>query len=128
MWQAILGLIGGPVVKAAVDAYRAKLDAGNTADHIAADLAARELAVQQAELEAQSKLRTAEVGHPFEPDKLMGYAVALYFGKLLVWDKMLGLGQTDPLAGWAAVTANLVVVSYFGKRGFENIARIWRGR
>jgi hypothetical protein len=47
-------------------------------------------------------------------------------GKLLVWDKILGLGTTDPLAGFASVTANLVVSFYFAKRGFENIARIIR--
>jgi hypothetical protein len=45
-------------------------------------------------------------------------------GKLLVWDKVLGLGVTDPLAGFASVTANLVVSFYFTKRGFENVARI----
>ncbi|UWU88538.1 MULTISPECIES: hypothetical protein [Bradyrhizobium] len=45
-------------------------------------------------------------------------------GKLLVWDKVLGLGSTDALAGFAAVTANLVVSFYFAKRGFENVARI----
>ncbi|WP_249144415.1 hypothetical protein [Bradyrhizobium lablabi] len=47
-------------------------------------------------------------------------------GKLLVWDKVLGLGVTDPLAGFAAATANLVVAFYFAKRGFENVARIIR--
>jgi len=45
-------------------------------------------------------------------------------GKLLVWDKVLGLGTTDPLAGFASVTSNLVVSFYFTKRGFENVARI----
>jgi hypothetical protein len=44
--------------------------------------------------------------------------------KLLVWDKVLGLGTTDPLAGFASVTPNLVVSFYFAKRGFENVARI----
>jgi phage terminase large subunit len=44
--------------------------------------------------------------------------------KLLVWDKVLGLGTTDPLAGFAAITSNLVVSFYFAKRGFENVARI----
>lgn len=45
-------------------------------------------------------------------------------GKLLIWDKVLGLGTTDSLAGFASVTANLVVSFYFAKRGFENVARI----
>jgi hypothetical protein len=47
-------------------------------------------------------------------------------GKLLIWDKVLGLGVTDPLGGFAAVTSNLVVSFYFAKRGFENVARIIR--
>jgi hypothetical protein len=47
-------------------------------------------------------------------------------GGLLIWDKVLGLGTTDPLAGFAAVTSNLVVSFYFAKRGFENVARIIR--
>jgi len=46
--------------------------------------------------------------------------------KLLVFDKVLGLGTTDPLAGFAATTSNLVVSFYFAKRGFENVARIIR--
>ncbi|WP_368507501.1 hypothetical protein [Bradyrhizobium lupini] len=66
----------------------------------------------------------AEIGHWREPDKLMGYCVALYFAKLLVWDKVLGFGSTDALAGFAAITANLVVSFYFTKRGFENFERI----
>ena len=47
-------------------------------------------------------------------------------GKLLLWDKVLGLGTTDPLAGFAATTSNVVVSFYFAKRGFENVARIIR--
>lgn len=50
--------------------------------------------------------------------------MTIYFSKLLVWDKVIGLGSTDPLAGFAAITANLVVSFYFAKRGFENVARI----
>jgi len=46
--------------------------------------------------------------------------------KLLAWDKVLGLGTTDPLAGFASVTSNLVVSFYFAKRGFENVAKIIR--
>ena len=45
-------------------------------------------------------------------------------GKLLIFDKVMGLGTTDPLSGFSAVTSNLVVSFYFAKRGFENVARI----
>lgn len=124
--QPLLNFFGGPVVKGVVDAYKAKLEAGNDADRIAADLAGRELAVQQKEIEVQAQLRIAQIGRWYEPEKLMGYAVAVYIAKLLIWDKVLGWGSTDPLLGWIEVTANLIVVSYFGKRGFENVARILR--
>ena len=124
MWMTILSFIGGPVIKGLIDAYQAKLKAGNTSEKIAADLAANEIAAQTAETQAITQYRIAEIGHPFEPDKLMGYFVAIYFGKLLIWDKVLGLGVTDGLSGFAATTANLVVSFYFVKRGFENVARI----
>lgn len=114
----------GPVFDDLLKGYQAKLAAGNTSESIAAGLAAKEMALQQRELELQTQLRVAEIGHPWEPDKLMGYFVAIYFGKLLIWDKVMGLGATDGLQGFAATTSNLVVSFYFAKRGFENIARI----
>jgi hypothetical protein len=126
MWMAIISFLGGPVIKSLVDAYNAKLKAGNVDNKIAADLAASEIAAQVSETTAISQYRIAEIGHWYEPDKLMGYCVAIYFSKLLVWDKVLGLGTTDPLAGFSAVTSNLVVSFYFAKRGFENVARIIR--
>jgi hypothetical protein len=128
MWFALAkwlaGFVTGPVFDDLLKGYQAKLAAGNTSESIAADLAAKELAVQTRELELQTQLRVAEIGHPFEPDRLMGYCVAVYFFKLLIWDKVLGLGTTDGLAGFASSTANLIVASYFAKRGFENVARI----
>ena len=126
MWMTIISFLGGPVIKGLIDAYQAKLKAGNADNKIAADLAATEIAAQSAEANAILQYRTAELGRWYEPDKLMGYCVAVYFSKLLIWDKVLGLGTTDPLAGFAAVTSNLVVSFYFAKRGFENVARIIR--
>lgn len=124
IWQAIISFIGGPVIKGLIDAYNAKLKAENTSEKIATDLAASEIAAQTAETQAQTQYRIAELGYWYEPDKIMGYAVAVYVGKILIWDKVLGLGSTDPLAGWIEITANLIVSFYFAKRGFENVARI----
>jgi hypothetical protein len=113
-----------PVVSGLINAYKAKLAAGNTSEKIASETASVEIVAQVSETNAIMQYRIAEIGHWYEPDKLMGYFVAAYFGKLLVWDKVLGLGVTDGLTGFAATTANLVVAMYFGKRGFENVARI----
>jgi hypothetical protein len=124
MWMAILSFLGGPVIKGLIDAYQTKLKAGNVDSKIAADLAAGEIAAQTAETQAQTQYRIAALGYWYEPDKIMGYCVAVYVAKLLIWDKVLGLGTTDPLVGWIEVTANLIVGSYFAKRTFENVARI----
>jgi hypothetical protein len=118
--------LGGPFLTAALQAYQAKLNSDGAIATVKEQLAIQELSLQARELELQTQYRIATIGRWYEPDHLMGYAVAIYFGKLLVWDKVLAWGVTDSLAGWAAVTANLIVVFYFGKRGFENIVKIWR--
>lgn len=124
MWLTILSFLGGPVVSGLIKAYQAKLAAGNTSERIAADVATSEIAAQQIEIQAQTNLKIAEIGHAFEPEKLAFYVWLVYFAKCLIWDKVLGLGSTDAMAGAVAVWSNLIVSFYFAKRGFENIARI----
>lgn len=125
-WQSIIGFLGGPVISGLISAYREKLKAGNVDNKIAADLAASEIAAQQIEIQAQTNLKIAEIGHPWEVEKLFAYVTLFYYSKLLLWDKVLGLGSTDPLTGWALWAANLIIGFYFAKRGFENVARIIR--
>jgi len=122
--MAIISFLGGPVIKGLIDAYNLKLKAANADAKIAADLAATEIAAQQSEIQAQTQLKIAEIGHHWEVEKLFAYVTLLYYGKLLVWDKVLGLGSTDPLTGWALWAANLIIGFYFVKRGFANVARI----
>lgn len=124
MWMTIISFLGGPVIKGLIDAYQAHLTATTTDKQTAADLAGKEIAAQTAETNAITQYRIAEIGHWYEPDKLMGYCVAFYLAKLLIWDKCFGLGTTDPLLGWSGTVATAVVSFYFTKRGFENVARI----
>lgn len=124
MWVTILSFLGGPVVQALIEAYQAKLKAGNVDSKIAADLAASEIAAQTAEAQMQAQLKISEIGHPWEPEKLAFYIVLAFFAKCIVWDTILGLGTTPPLKGDVSVWAGLVMSFYFGKRTFENVARI----
>lgn len=117
-------LLGGPFAIAAVNAYKAKLTADNSADKIAADLAARELEVQHAEIAAQTQLRIAEVGKWYEPDHLAAYVFVFYMGKVVIWDSALGLGSTPAIRGEVAQWLGLIAMFLFGKRGIENVARI----
>jgi hypothetical protein len=122
----VLGrLLGGPFAKAALDAYRAKLSAENTSEKIAADLAAREVALEQRARELASQSVIAEQGHWYTalPRPLFAFAFVIYAWKVVVWDKVLDLGSTDPLSGDVAQWATVVLTAYFGGRSIEKVAR-----
>lgn len=130
MLATILGwlgnLLGGPFAKAAVDAYRARLTAENTSEKIAADLAARTLDVEARERDLAGKIVVAEQGRWYTalPRPLFAGAFIIYVWKVVVWDKVLGLGVTDPLKGDMADWAMIVLTAYFGGRSLEKVARI----
>jgi hypothetical protein len=124
MWMTILSFIGGPVIKGLIDAYQAKLKAGNVESKIAADLAAGEIAAQTSETNAITQLKIAEIGHFWEPEKLAFYIVLVHLAKCVIWDTVFGLGSTNALKGDIAGWEGLIMAYYFGKRTFENVARI----
>jgi len=132
MWTSILAflgnLLGGPFAKAAVDAYRAKLQSENSAGKTAADLASRELAVEQRERELDVQLLQAEQGNAFTRmvRPLWAMPFVIYTWKAVVWDKVLGLGATDTLTGFVATLALTIATAYFGGRTIEKVARIIR--
>ena len=129
MLSAFLGwlgnLLGGPFARAAVDAYRAKLAAENTSEKIAADLAARELAVEQRERELANAMVLAEQGRWYTavPRPLFAIAFIISVWKVVVWDKVLGLGTTDALTGDVSQWATIVLTAYFGGRSLEKIVQ-----
>ncbi len=123
--------LGGPFAKAAVDAYRAKLSAGNASDKIAAELAARAVDLEQRERELAAQLVLAEQGRWYTalPRPLFAFAFVIYVWKVVVWDKVLGgwtQGTTDPLSGDVAQWAMIVLTAYFGGRTLEKVAAIWK--
>ncbi len=48
-----------------------------------------------------------------------GYTLAIYWAKILVWDKVLGLGVTDPLSGGQTAIAMTIIGFYFYGRPKE---------
>ena len=124
MWMTILSFLGGPVISGLIKAYQAKLAADNTSEKTAADLAASEIAAQTAQANLNAQLKTAEIGHPYEPEKLAFYVTLIFYAKCVIWDKVLGLGTTPQLAGDISTWAGMIMGFYFTKRGAENIARI----
>jgi hypothetical protein len=124
MWLSIMSFIGGPVISGLISAYREHLKATTTDKQTASNLAGQEIAAQTAETQAITSLKVAQIGHPWEVEKLFAYVTLFYYAKLLIWDKVMGLGSTDPLTGWVLWAANLVIGFYFTKRTAENVTTI----
>ena len=124
MWLALMQLIGGPVISGLVNAYNLHLKAQTQDNTIAADLAGKEIAAQTLETQSVNALKIAEIGHPWEPEKLAFYIVLVFFTKCVIWDTVLGFGTTPSLKGDVSIWAGMVMGFYFSKRTFENVARI----
>lgn len=124
MWLTIMSFIGGPVIKGLIDAYNLHLKATTTDKQTASDLAGKEIAAQTAENNAIYNLRIAQIGHPWEPEKLAMYITLFFYAKVMLWDKCFGLGTTDEVTGSAGVWAGLIMSFYFAKRGAENVTQI----
>ena len=119
------------IVGGFIDAYKAKLAATNTEGAQAADLAKAALL---AEIEARKSADTiiiAEQGRWWTAiiRPLLAAPVVIFLWKVIVWDKVLGLGSTDPLTGDVALWAGAIVTTYVGGRSLEKIAStIWSRR
>jgi hypothetical protein len=128
MWAWLASFLGGPVVNGLISAYKARLDAANTRDRIAADLAAKEIEAEIAARKRASAIIIAEQGRWYTAviRPLLAAPVIIYFWKVIVWDKVLGLGSTDPLTGMIADWSGLILTAYVGGRSIEKVARIFR--
>ena len=60
------------------------------------------------------------------PRPALAMIFVIYIGKCVLWDKVLGLGSTDPLSPELANIEMIVITGYFGGRTIEKVARIFR--
>jgi hypothetical protein len=56
---------------------------------------------------------------------LLAMPIVIYFWKVIVWDKVLGWGVTDPITGMIADWAGVIITAYVGGRSIEKVARIF---
>lgn len=130
MWGMLLSFLGGPIVNGLINAYKAKLNAANSAGAQAVDVAkAAMIAEQQARAEA-NKVVIAEQGRWYTalPRVAVEMGVAFFFVKCVVWDTALGLGETPKLGGDIETAFNLVMTFWFGGiavKGAIVAARTW---
>jgi len=128
MLQLILNWLGGPVISAGIEAYKAKITAENDADARTTELAGKALLLDQREAELRSQERIALIGRWYEPVNLMGYLLVLSIGKVVLFDSMLGLGETPAIKGAVGEWLGMIATFFVGTRGAVSVAAILRRR
>lgn len=130
MWAALAKLLTGPIISAAIEAYKAKLKAGSDQDKLAADLAGKDLELQAKERELNVQQNVSDAGRWWTaaPRAIVCWAMAIFIAKVVIIDTVLGWGVTPPLKGLVGDAFQAVIVMWFGGRTIEKVARIWRPR
>lgn len=113
-----------------LDGYKAKLGAENTRDAQAVDLAKKEIEADIAARASATETIKAEQGWWVTAiiRPLFAVPLALYWSKIVIWDKMLGWGTTDPLTGLVGEWAGLIILAYFVGRPLEKVAMVFGRR
>lgn len=117
MLKTILGSIfGGGLPEQIRKAYEAKLNAQNDSERIAAD-------IKLSQLDARLKSQLAG-GRWITLVQVAWVApFVLYNAKLLVWDKILGWGVTDPLSPELYSLQSIMVGFFFLTATIKGITR-----
>jgi hypothetical protein len=53
---------------------------------------------------------------------LLASPIIIYFWKVIVWNKVFGLGTTDPITGMIADWTRMIITAYVGGRSIEKVA------
>ena len=128
MWQWLASFLTAPIINGFLDAYKAKLDSQNTQGAQAAEVARAALLAEVDARKSANAIIIAEQGRWYTAviRPLLALPVIIYLWKVIVWDKVLGWGTTDVIAGDVGVWAGTIVTTYVGGRSLEKIARtIW---
>ena len=129
MWSFLGNLVGGPIINGLLGAYRERLKNINQQDQMALDLLKKEVDADIAARSEATKLLIAEQGHWYTAiiRPLFALPFIIYVWKIVVWDKVLGIGVTEH-----GIDANfwnvfqVIIVSYFGATAVERVSRIFK--
>lgn len=104
------------ITNALTSAYKLRLNAANDADRIKAE---QDIAFW----EQRADVVKATVNEPwFSPRMIMGWSVAIYVFKIIVYDTVFGLGVTYYPGEHVTFIVMTVIGFYFVSRGAETIA------
>ena len=120
----VIGAILGPIVNGLLTAQKQKLDAIGSHEARVAELAQQAVALERREAEVNAQVVIAEQGNWMtrwvRPVWAMPFIAFTW--KVVVWDKMLGWGATDPLDPRMWSVFMLMVGAYYGGRSAEKVA------
>ena len=131
MLQWLASFLTAPLVNGAIEAYKARLAEKSSEGQMAADLAAKAIAAEIEARKSADAVIIAEQGRWYTAiiRPLLALPVVVFMWKVIVWDKVLGLGATDALSGDVATWSGAIVTTYVGGRSLEKIAKsVWRTR
>lgn len=106
MIRLLTGLFGGGIPDQLRRAYEAKLNAQNDADRLAAEIEIAKLEARQA---------SHAIGGRWITLVQIAWALpfVIYNAKLIIWDKVLGWGVTDPLSAELYQLQGVIVGFFF---------------
>jgi hypothetical protein len=116
MLAFIARLLGGGIADQLRRAYEAKLNAQNDEQRIAAEIQIAQLTARQSSLNRGgivTALMQAAFAAPF----------AIYNAKILLFDKVLAMGKTDPLSAELYQIEMAVIGFYFLTAGLASLRR-----
>lgn len=128
MWQAIFSFLGGPIIKGLLDAYKARLQLQDSQDTKALELLQKEIDADIAARAEATKVLISEQGRWYTAmiRPLFALPFIIFAAKVVVWDKVLGLGTTDALDPNMWGVFQTIVVSYFGATAVERVTKIFK--
>ncbi len=119
--KSLLGFKG--IAEQLATAYAARTNATTDKERIAADERVRHLEAMQAIVIAeQGSWLTRWVRPAF------AFPFVVYVNKLVLYDKVLGWGTTDPLSDNLTTILVTIVGAYFITRPFEKVGQAWAAR
>ena len=126
MISTILGWLGGGAISSIGEhltrAYEAKIAASNNAQRIKADKLIAQLEARREVLLAEQRSWLTAWIRP-----LFALPFVIYLWKIIVWDRVLGLGTTHDLSQTQYQLMMIVFGAYFLTRGIERVVGHKRG-
>lgn len=103
------------------DAYLAKQQAQTDEQKLQAEIRIQQLKAQEAVLISEQANGVTRWIRP-----AIAFPFIAYLWKVVLWDKVLGLGVTDPLSTQLAEIMMVMIGAYFLTRPIEKAVKRWR--